>query len=217
MAAAAPAPVEDHSELRSRVQSVEIGSRLTLAAAAAAMAYAIATWGSAHRAAVVVLLTVAAAWALAPLVMGAERIVRSIRRETLFLAWSVGTVALIGGLMAADGGAKSPFALLLFLPLAFAALSYPLRSVVAIGTIDVLTFTVVGLVSGHASQPHLAFVASCLAITALLCAWEALDHDGQRQALARVSRADPLTASTGAASRSGSRLRSTARRAAAAR
>ena len=32
--------------------------------------------------------------------------------------------------MAADGGARSPFALLFFMPIAFAALSYPLPSVV---------------------------------------------------------------------------------------
>ena len=191
--AAASKPVEDHSELRSRVQSVEIGTRLTLAAAVAATAYAIATWGSPNRTSVLLLLAAAAAWALAPLVLGAERIVHSARRETLFLAWSIGSIALIAALTEADGGATSPLALLFFLPLAFAALSYPLPSVVAIGAVDVLAFVVTGLAAGHASQPHLAFFATVLAITALLCAWEALDHDRQRTALARVSRADPLT------------------------
>jgi diguanylate cyclase (GGDEF)-like protein len=193
MAPVRPATVEDHAELRSRVQSIEIGSRLTLAAFGAATAYAVATWGSAHRSLVAALLALAAVWALAPLAVGAERIVRSSRREQLFLAWSVGTIMLVGAVVAADGGARSPLALLLFLPLAFAALSYPLPSVVAIGTIDVLVFTGVGLALGHAPQPYLALFASCLAITALLCAWEALDHDRQRHALALVSRADPLT------------------------
>jgi diguanylate cyclase (GGDEF)-like protein len=187
------APVEDHSELRSRVQSIEIGSRLTVAAVAGAVAYSISTWDGAHRTAIVTLLAIAAAWALVPLVVGSERVVRSHRRETCFLAWSVGTIALIGGLVAADGGATSPFALMFFLPLAFAALSYPLPSVVAIGVLDVLVFAGVGLAEGSASQPRLAFFATTLAITALLCAWEAFDHDRQREALARVSRADPLT------------------------
>jgi diguanylate cyclase (GGDEF)-like protein len=189
----ATAPVEDHSEVRSRVQSVEVGSRLTLAAGAAALAYAVATWGEPHRTAVTALLVIGAGWALVPLAVGAERIVRSSRRETLFLAWSIGSVALAAALVAADGGARSPLALLFFLPLAFAALSYPLPLVVAIGTVDVLAFTGVGLLAGSTSQPHLAFFACCLAITALLCGWEALDHDRQRAALARVSRADPLT------------------------
>ncbi len=43
------------------------------------------------------------------------------------------------------------------------------------------------------SGSRLAFFAACLAITALLCAWEAMDHDRQREALALVSRTDPLT------------------------
>jgi diguanylate cyclase (GGDEF)-like protein len=183
----------DHSQLRSRAQSVDIGSRLMLAAALAAAAYAAATWGEPDRLAVAALIGAMAVWAIAPLILGAERVAHSPRREALFLGWSVGTVALVASLAIADGGAHSPFALLFFLPIAFAALSYPLPSVVAIGALDVLTFVTVGLAGGNASQPSLAFFASCLAITALLCAWEALDHERQRSALARVSRADSLT------------------------
>jgi diguanylate cyclase (GGDEF)-like protein len=183
----------DHSQLRSRAQSVEIGSRLMLAAAIAAAAYAAATWGEPRRGVVVALVGALAAWALAPLALGAERVAHSRRREILFLTWSLGTIALIASLSAADGGARSPLSLLFFLPLAFAALSYPLPSVVAIGTVDVFAFVASGALAGHASQPHLAFFASCLAITALLCAWEALDHERQRSALALVSRADSLT------------------------
>jgi diguanylate cyclase (GGDEF)-like protein len=193
MPSAAPAPVEDHSELRSRASSVEIGSRLTLAAVAAAAAYALATWGEPHRTAILVLLAVAAAWVIAPLALGAARIAHSSRREALFVTWSVGAVALIGAIVLADGGAGSPLALLFFLPLAFAALSYPLPSVALIGAIDVLTFVSVGLAVGTTSLPHLAFFALCLALTAALCAWEAHDHDRQHAELARVSRADPLT------------------------
>jgi diguanylate cyclase (GGDEF)-like protein len=193
MPAAATAPVEDHAEMRSRVASIEIGSRLIFAAAAAALAYAVGTWGQPHRTTVVVLLIVAAGWALAPLAIGAERIVHSAHRERFFLAWSVGSILVIAALVAADGGARSPLALLFVLPLAFAALSYPPPSVAAVGALDVLAFAATGLLAGHASHAHLAFFASVLAITALLCAWEALDHDRQRDALARVSRADPLT------------------------
>lgn len=188
-----PAPVEDHSELRSRELSIEVGSRLMLAAAAAGLTYAAASWGGAHREMVVALLIAGAAWALVPLVAGVTRVVHSSRREPLMLAWSMGSVVLTAALVITDGGARSPFALLFFVPLAFAALSYPLPSVVVIGTFDVLAFASTGIVTGQASEPHLAFFAAVLAITALMCAWEALDHDRQRTALARVSRADPLT------------------------
>jgi diguanylate cyclase (GGDEF)-like protein len=193
MRLAAATSVEDHSDLRSRVQSTEIGSRLTVAVAIAAAAYAAGTWSEPHRAAVLGLLIATVAWAATPLILGAERIVHGGWRESLFLGWSIGQIALSAALTYADGGAGSPLALLFFLPLVFAALSYPLPSVVAIGTVDVVVFVAAGLAAGHASQPRLAFFACCLAITALLCAWKALDHDRQRTALSLVSRADPLT------------------------
>src|SRR4051812_1422202 len=179
MASSAQAPVEDHSELRSREQSIEIGSRLMLAAAAAALAYAVATWGEPRRALVAALLGLLAAWSLAPLAAGAGRMVRSARREPLFLGWSVGYIVLIAALVIADGGAGSAFALLFFVPLPFAALSSPLPWVALIGTLDVLAFVVTGLGAGGATQPQLAFFAAVLAITALMCAWEAADHDRQ--------------------------------------
>ena len=153
----------------------------------------VATWGSPHRTALAVLIVFGAAWALAPLLAGVERVVRSAHREALFLSWSLGSVAFIAALAVLDGGARSPLALMFFLPLAFAALSYPMPSVVVIGTVDVLASAVVGLTDGSTSQAYLALFATCLAVTALLCAWAALDHDRQRDALARVSRADPLT------------------------
>ena len=193
MAVHLPAPVENHSEFRSRAQSVAIGSRLKLASVVASLAYAVATWGQPHRDVVLAVIGATLVWTLAPMLAGGERIVRSPHHERLFLSWSIGSVLLAGALVAADGGADSPFALLLFTPLVFAALSYPLRSVAAIGTLDVLVFAIVGTAEGSTSQPQLAFFSVCLAITALLCAWEALDHDRQREALARVSRADPLT------------------------
>src|SRR3954452_1312797 len=73
----------DHSQLRSRAQSVEIGSRLMLAAALAAAAYAAATWGEPHRDVIAALVGAMAAWAVAPLVLGAERAAHSPRREIL--------------------------------------------------------------------------------------------------------------------------------------
>src|SRR2546421_2633158 len=93
-----------------------------------------------------------------------ERVVRSRYREAFFLLWSVGQVALIGALAASDGGTKSPLALLFFLPVTFAALSYPLASVALIGAVDVLTFVGVGLVATKpAPDPvHLSFFATCL-------------------------------------------------------
>ena len=39
----------------------------------------------------------------------------------------------------------------------------------------------------------MAFIAACLAISAILCAWQAQNHDRHRERLMRMSRTDPLT------------------------
>ena len=101
-------------------------------------------------------------------------------------------IVMTSALVWLDGGIRSPLALLFFLTVVFVGLSYPQRSVVAIGAIDVLAFVGVGLAT-RSPQPSLAFFTTCLATVALLCAWEAFDHERQRNVLNRVSRADPLT------------------------
>jgi diguanylate cyclase (GGDEF)-like protein/putative nucleotidyltransferase with HDIG domain len=188
-------PIEDPAEVRSRVQSVAAGVRLTLFSTAAGLIYALTTWNGPHRGRVLVLLGGMAALGALMALLSSERIVRSRHRETVFLLWSVAHIAMIAGLAASDGGPKSPLALLFFLPVVFAALSYPLPSVVAIGAADMLAFVGVGVVAAKsAADPvHLGFFATCLGMTAVICAWEAHDHDRQRDDLARISRADPLT------------------------
>src|SRR5439155_4963597 len=59
-----------------------------------------------------------------------ERIVRSRMREPFFLTWSALDLALITLATAADGGTGSPLALIFFVPVVFAAMSYPLASVI---------------------------------------------------------------------------------------
>jgi diguanylate cyclase (GGDEF)-like protein/putative nucleotidyltransferase with HDIG domain len=185
--------IEDAAAVASRVQSIAIGVRLSVAGAVAGIAYALATWSQPHRATIVLLFVTHTAWALSTLAFGHERIVRNRRRELLLLGWSIGTILMIGALVAVDGGARSPLALLFFLPIAYAALSYPLPSVVAIAVADLIAFVVAGAFFGSVSQPYLGFFATSLAMTALLCAWVARDQDRRREALARISRADPLT------------------------
>jgi diguanylate cyclase (GGDEF)-like protein/putative nucleotidyltransferase with HDIG domain len=177
---------------QSRVQSVLIGAAITAIAAAAGTAYCLATWSGPNRTAIICLFAAGALAGHLPLAYGAERIVDGRHRERFFLAWSSGMIAITAALVALDGGTGSPLALLFFITVVFVGLSYPQRSVIAIGALDVLAFVAVGLATGS-SQVTLAFFTVCLAMVALLCAWEALAHERQRDALNRVSRADPLT------------------------
>jgi diguanylate cyclase (GGDEF)-like protein len=119
--------------------------------------------------------------------------VRSRRRKPLMHGWAAATIALTAGLPAADGGPHSALTALFFLPLAFVALSFRLRAVLMIGAAEVLAFVGMGLAEGSASRPYLAFYATCLAITAVICGWAARHNERREEALTRVSRADPLT------------------------
>jgi diguanylate cyclase (GGDEF)-like protein len=113
--------------------------------------------------------------------------------EAFLLAWSLGDVAIIGALAAADGGTHSPALLMLFLSLTFVALAYPLRTVVIVAVAALVL--AVGL-AGHSLSVDAGYVfmlLGCLALTGLMCVWQAMIHQKQRADLARLSRADHLT------------------------
>jgi diguanylate cyclase (GGDEF)-like protein len=188
-----PVQIADLSEIRYRADSIAAGARLAYVVFGAGVVYVAATWEGANRPLIAGLFAVLAAGALVAERLPAERIVRSRAREAFFLGWSFFWIAVIAVITAADGGAESPLALLFFLPLVFAALSYPLTSVVAIGAVCELTFVGIGSMLGPPDPVQLGFVAACLALTAVLCAWQAHTHDRRRAELALISRSDPLT------------------------
>ncbi len=187
------APVEDRSEIGFRLDTIAAGVKLALFVAATGAAYAATTWSEPRREQ---LLAVFAGMLLLAVVvsrMPAESIVRSRAREPFFLAWSLVTIALAGAAIAIDGGDSSPLVLLLFPPLVFAALSYPLRSVVLLAGATELLFVGVTALDPATDPARVAFCAAALAMTAVLCAWQAQTHDRRRQNLTAISRTDPLT------------------------
>jgi diguanylate cyclase (GGDEF)-like protein len=183
----------DFQELRARAESIGAGVRLTLVICAAGWLYVAATWDRPDRQLIASLFGVAAVVALLFVLIPHERVVRSRWREPFFLLWSTTQIALTTMVVAADGGSTSPLALLFFLPVVFAALSYPLASVVAIGALDYVAYVAVGVAGEQPDPEYVGFFALCLACTAVMCGWHARNQDRRRAALARVSRADPLT------------------------
>ena len=129
---------------------------------------------------------------LALFVVPWRRVVASPWRERVFLSWSLSTVVMIWVLALVDGGAESPLQLALFLPMVFAALSFPVRYVVATGLLALLAFLILALEGGLEGGYVLAFIA-VLAGTAAMAVWQAKNHDGWRRELARSSTTDPLT------------------------
>jgi diguanylate cyclase (GGDEF)-like protein len=197
------AEIEDRSEIRFRVESIDIGIRLTLVICAAGTLYALYTWGDrSGRQLIVSLLGISAAVALMVYLLPHEKIVRSRFREPFFFAWGIINILLITVVVGADKTPTSPLALLFFIPLVYAALSYPLVPMIIIAGIDFLCYvgavsfvlTTIGFATGDKPKPEYSgFFAFNLAVIAILCTWYARHQDARRSELARISRADPLT------------------------
>jgi diguanylate cyclase (GGDEF)-like protein len=206
--------IVDQSALRMREATIAAGVWLTYAVCGSVAVYAACTWQHPHRAVITLSFAAAAVCAAIVSCLPRERIVRSRYREVFFLAWSMLDLALILLETLEDGGTSSPLALVLFLPVVFAAMSYPLASVVAVGGASVLAYLAAALAVGGAGWGYEAMFAVLLVCTCALSAWQARNHDCQRAALMEVSRADPLT---GCLNRRGFEERATAEFDAAAR
>src|SRR4051812_37866872 len=201
----AHAEIEDRSEIRFRVESIDIGIRLTLLVCAAGILYALYTWDDrGGRQLIVSLLGVSAAVALTIYLLPRERIVRSVWREPFFLVWSLLQIIVITVAYGADKTPTSPLALLFFIPLVYAALSYPLYSTLSVAGFDFLcyvgavsfVFTRFGIDTAEQPKPEYSgFFAFSLGVIAILCTWYSRHQDRRRTDLARISRADPLTGS----------------------
>jgi diguanylate cyclase (GGDEF)-like protein len=183
----------DFAEIRARTESIGAGVRLTLATCAAGWLYVAATWDQPNRNLIASFFGIGAIVALLFVLMPHERIVQSRWREPFFLFWSIVNIGLTVVVVAADGGSTSPLTLLFFVPVVFAALSYPLVSVIVIGALDYIAYIAVGVAGERPDPQYVGFFAFSLACVATLCGWHARNQDRRRGALARVSRADPLT------------------------
>jgi diguanylate cyclase (GGDEF)-like protein len=185
-------PEADESFLQFRERSVRDGARLTYVVAAVVAVYASATWEQPHRSAILLLVGAAVFAGYVVARLPAAAIVRSRWREVFFLTWTAADVALIALIVVADGGDTSPLRATFFLPLIFAALSYPPRAVAATGAISVVAYATATLLAG-AEGVTVAVFAALLATGTVMGVSQAVNRDRQRRELAQLSRSDPLT------------------------
>ncbi len=185
--------IVDQSALRMRAGTVAAGVWLSYVVVAAAALYVSLTWDRPHRVALSVLYGVGLLGALVISRLPRERIVRSAFREQFFLTWSVLDLGLIVTSVALDGGTRSPLALVLFVPVVFAAMSYPLASVLLVGALSMFSYLGIAVLIGGAPWSYQALFTAMLFCTGAMSAWQARNHDRQHQALMDVSRADALT------------------------
>jgi diguanylate cyclase (GGDEF)-like protein len=185
--------IVDQSALRMREATFQAGVWLTYVVCSSGALYILLTWNRANRTAILLLFSAGLATAVLISQLPREQIVRSRFREAFFLAWSLLDLILILLVVSADGGTGSPLALSFFIPVVFAAMSYPLISVAAVGGLSVLAYLGLALVQGGAAWSYQALFAVMLLCTGAMSAWQARNHESQRGALMDVSRADPLT------------------------
>jgi diguanylate cyclase (GGDEF)-like protein len=179
----------NEQETQLRLASVAIGIGLTVVVCLGGAIYAFATWYDGPNRGWIVAL-IGAGLLSAPVVrlLPWGRIVRSPLRDDVFMLWSIGDVLLIAACAALDGGSRSPYALLLVLPLLFASLSYPLRSVVLVGLIDAAAFLTVAILVGG-GLVYSGFGAFALLCVGLLSGWESRNQSQRRTELFRTTQA----------------------------
>jgi diguanylate cyclase (GGDEF)-like protein len=185
--------IVDLSALRMREATISAGVWLTYVLCGTGALYVAVTWYRPNRLALAALFGVAMTAGIVISLLSRERIVRSRYREAFFLSWSILDLVVIGLLTLADGGTASPLALIFVVPVIFAAATYPLGSVAVVGSLTVAAYLALAIASGGASWSFQAMFAVVLTCAGAMSAFQARNHDRQRAALTRVSRADPLT------------------------
>jgi diguanylate cyclase (GGDEF)-like protein len=186
-------PEPDESFLQFRERAVRDGARLTYVVALVVGGYAAASWDRPHRSAILALLGIAIFGGYVMAHLPVPALMRSRWREPFFLAWTTADVALIALVVASDGGDWSPLRATFFLPLIFAALSYPPGSVAATGALSVLGYTAAALLGGHATGEAVAVFSALLSTATVMGVSQAVNRERQRGELQTLSRSDPLT------------------------
>jgi diguanylate cyclase (GGDEF)-like protein len=186
-------PEPDESFLKFRERSLRDGAWLTYVVAFVVAVYAVATWHKPHRDAILGLLAIAVfgGWVMTRL--PAAALMRSRWREPFFLVWTTADLILIALVVASDRGDWSPLRATFFLPLFFAALSYPARSVMATGGLAILAYIGAAELGGHATGEALGVFSALLATATVMGVSQAVNRDRQRGELQTISRSDPLT------------------------
>jgi diguanylate cyclase (GGDEF)-like protein len=175
-------------EIQARLATIRVGLWLTVIVCAGAAIYALHTWSEPNRS--LILAATGLGLLSVPLVrsLPRERIVRNRYSELFFAGWSIADIAVIATIAGLDGGSRSPYMLLLVLPFLFAALSYPPRTIAAVGIAAAIAFCVVafGIGGGFPLSGFGLFAMVCIG---LMGTWEARQLARQRAELTRTAAA----------------------------
>src|SRR3954464_5048466 len=185
---------EDPTGVDFRLRNVRAGVALSVFCCTYLLVYCAVTWHRPHRDVLLGLAIYSIVSSLAILRLPLDGVMRHPRwREVFFMSWSALLIVFVTVIVLVDGGVSSPVAAVYFLPLVFAALSYPVKSMIAVAVLDILGYVFAALAVGGVSPTTVGFVALTLVCASWMCAWQARIHQRHRDELNRVSRCDPLT------------------------
>ena len=184
----------DPTGVEFRLRNVRAGVALSVFCCAYLLVYCAITWSHPHRDVLAGLAIASILTSLTILRLPLDGVMRHpYWREAFFMGWSCLLIVFVTVIVLVDGGVSSPVAAVYFLPLVFAALSYPVKSMVAVAVMDVAGYVIAAVGVGGVSPTTVGFVALTLVCASWMCAWQARIHQLHRDELSRVSRRDPLT------------------------
>jgi diguanylate cyclase (GGDEF)-like protein len=176
-----------------RMQTLKTGVWPTFLITIYCAIYYVVTWDEPNRSLLMGCCAIAVGTSTLVALLPTERIVRGRWCEPFFITWSSSLVVLVSVVAWLDGGVSSPLASLFFLPLVYASLSYPFRSLLVVGVVNLACYVLLSIITPVQGHGH-AFVFSGALVTAtVICAWQARNHANHREELARASLTDPLT------------------------
>jgi hypothetical protein len=179
----------DSTGLEFRLRNVRAGVALSVFCCTYLMGYCAITWSRPHRALFLAVAIYSIVTSLAMLRLPLEGVMRHPRRrEAFFMGWSSLLILFVTVLVLLDGGVSSPIAAVYFLPLVFAALSYPVRSMIAVSVVDVTAYVLAAIAIGGVSASEVAFVALTLVCASWMCAWQAPPGAPAQRAQPRLAR-----------------------------
>ena len=183
----------EESFLEFRERSFRDGALLSYVVVIIVSAYALATWERPHRDVILAMAGLAVIATVIVSLLPRARIIRSRWCEPYFLTWSGADIALIAGILAADGGVNSVMSTIFFLPLIMAGLSYPKLSAAIVGVETLAGFLIASWAGGNFELVSSLPIAGFLVAAAVMCVSQSANRERLRSELAVLSRSDFLT------------------------
>ncbi|MHB8440234.1 MAG: hypothetical protein ACYDD4_13905, partial [Acidimicrobiales bacterium] len=180
-------------QARYRRRHVHVGAAAYLVGAVAVFGFVMSSPHMAHRTFMLwldgttLVATVGGFWLLG------LRLVNTRWATSFFVLWTVSTFAFISAGAIVDGGTKSVLCYLLVLPLLFAGLAYPARTVCTLTAVGIFMVLAVGFSTTPVSTVQIGLLGTSMAVAGLLTTTMAVYRAELTAALVDAAEHDGLT------------------------